>query len=397
MKLLFLTPQLPFPPHQGTTLRNYNLIRYLAQNHSITLISFGTRAELESENALRGICKRIVTSEPPRRSLFQRLISTFVTPQPDMALRLASSEMLARVRDVLRADPADWAQVEGIEMAPYLGQLGRLPCLFDDHNAEYALQKTAFQSDAQSPRRWHSALYSFIQWQKLARYERRMCLDSRAVVAVSQKDADALRLLDERIQPVVIPNGVDIEYFRPNDVDSNQLSLVFTGKMDYRPNIDAMVWFCEEIFPRLVTEVSKVRLEIVGQKPTTQIMGLAREGQIHVTGRVDDTRPFVSKAAVYVAPLRMGSGTRLKILEAMAMGKAIVSTTRGAEGIEVQGGRDLLLADSPSEFADAIVSLFHDSTQRHRIGLNARRVAEEKYAWGKIVPKFEEIYQNPKI
>lgn len=332
----------------------------------------------------------------------QRALTTLVNPLPDMALRLESKILRRQLADLLRKKDYDVIQVEGIEMAPYAPSPGphHKPLLFDDHNAEYALQRTAFQSDIRNPSRWHAALYSLIQWKKLERYERQTCKVADAVVTCSGADQDAIKSLlkqgDTTQDPAVIPNGVDVDYYVPSDLvcakPLAELSIVFTGKMDFRPNIDAMLWFCEEILPRIRAEIPLAHITIVGQKPVPKILARRARGVVEITGWVSDVRPYVADAALYVVPLRMGSGTRLKVLEAMSMGKAIVSTTRGIEGIELTDGRDVIVSDSAPDFAKSCISLLRDPTRCRELGNAARRVAVGKYDWKTIVPSFDEIY-----
>ncbi|MEW5718372.1 MAG: glycosyltransferase [Chloroflexota bacterium] len=407
MRLLILTPQLPYPPQQGTTIRNFNIIKHLAPRHEITLVSFGTPEELQNAAPLRALCRRIEIAPYPARALAQRAWTTFTSPLPDMALRLKSAPMHAVVNS-LRGEAFDIIQVEGIEMARYALQSKienpQPKIVFDEHNAEYVLQRTTFESDARRVTRWYAALYSLIQWKKLERYERACCHRADQIVACSDADARAIaallnpksEIINHKSEISVIPNGVDTEFYVPSDqVCAKPLAeraLVFTGKMDFRPNIDAMTWFAAEILPRLRAEIPHARLIIVGQKPAPRIRALQQQPGIEVTGWVADTRPYVSDAAVYVVPLRMGSGTRLKVLEAMAMGKAIVSTTRGVEGIALTPGRDALVADTPTEFARVVVTLLRDPERRHELGRHARTLAEEKYDWRKIIPQFEQVY-----
>ncbi len=431
VKLLLLTPQLPYPPHQGTTIRNFHILKHLAQSHAVTLLSFGTPAELENAAPLRALCQRIEIAPYPARTLRTRAFTTFFSPLPDMALRLHSQPLRAQLRELLGREKFDLVQVEGIEMAecwrlevrrwkleksrrfqpptsnfqPLDFAQGVPPTsIFDDHNAEYALQRTAFESDARNPRRWHAALYSWIQWQKLARYERNICASANHVVVCSNADADALRALfksairNPQSAITVLPNGVDTTYFVPSDAvcakPLAEYALVYSGKMDYRPNIDAMLWFCRDILPRVRAEIPHAHIVIVGQKPAPQIRALAKPESVQVTDAVPDTRPFFADAALYVAPIRMGSGTRLKVLEAMAMGKAIVSTTRGVEGIELVPNRDAVLADSPDSFARAVAELLRDPDRRRALGASARKLAEHKYDWRVILPKLDEVYEK---
>lgn len=401
MKLFFLTPQLPYPPQQGTTIRNFNIIKHLAPRHKISLISFGTPDELANAEPLRGLCQRIDIAPYPARSLTQRAWTTLTSQLPDMALRLKSEKMHATVARIVREEQFDIVQVEGIEMARYVTNLksqnSESKLVFDEHNAEYVLQRTAFESDVRLPKRWHGALYSLIQWKKLEQYERAICQRADHIIACSDKDAGFIKtLLNSKSKITVIPNGVDTRHFVPSDEvcakPLAEVSMVYAGKMDFRPNIDAMTWFAADILPRIRAEIPLAHLVIVGQKPAPRIVALKKDPGVEITGWVADTRPFVADAAVYVVPLRMGSGTRLKVLEAMAMGKAIVSTTRGVEGIDCTPGRDVVIADTPATFARVAIDLLRDPARRRWLGHNARALAESKYDWRVIVPAFERVY-----
>lgn len=424
MKLLLLTPQLPYPPQQGTTLRNFNIIKHLAPRHAITLLSFGTPDELQNAAPLRDLCQRIETAPYPTRSLRQRAWTTLTSPLPDMALRLQSTALHAKFDALVHAESFDIIQIEGIEMARYAlnpqSPISNLQLVFDDHNAEYVLQRTAFQADVRHPARWHAALYSLIQWKKLERYERALCHLAHRIVVCSEADARALRVLlgnreseaEGNVQRsvfsetdvgrqssvvgqgkiTVIPNGVDTEFYTPREPARDEPTLVFTGKMDFRPNVDAMLWFAREILPRVRAAIPHARLIIVGQKPTPPIRALAHQPGITVTGWVADTRPYIADAAIYVVPLRMGSGTRLKVLEAMAMGKAIVSTPRGIAGLELIPHREIVLADTADDFARAIIALWRAPAHRRVLGRNARARAEARYDWRHIIPQFEAVY-----
>jgi len=405
-RILFLTPQLPYPPHQGTTIRNFNLIRHLAARHEIHLLSFvHSLDELAAAGPLRELCRRVEGVPAPRRTTVGRAVSLFTTRLPDMALRLPSPEFRAHLKAWLREAAYDVIQVEGIEMARYglwppeAADLRALSpsalWVFDDHNAEYVLQQRAFQTDARRPRRWVGALYSLIQWQKLRRYERAVCRAADRVVAVSETDAAALRRLMPDLPVIVVPNGVDTEHYHPDAVVPlpDAPHLVFTGKMDFRPNVDAVTWFCAEILPRVRESRPEARFAIVGRDPSPAVQALATDPGVMVTGYVDDTRPYIAGAAVYVVPLRMGGGTRLKMLEAMAMGKAIVTTRVGAEGIELTPGQHALLADDADEFARHVVALLADPTRRRAMGQAARELVVRRYDWRAIVPRLEAAYE----
>ena len=454
MNILFLTPQLPYPPHQGTTIRNFSFIRYLAEHHTIDLISFTTPNEaLTARNPLHQYCRQIATVPQPVRALRRRAIDTIRSPRPDMALRLESASMHALVAEWVRTNQYDIVQVEGIEMAQYGLQViasisgnAKPALVFDDHNCEYLLQKRNAQTDLRQPRRWVAAAYSLIQWCKLRSYEAYICRAANEVVAVSHTDQHVLQRLVPNTSITVVHNGIDTAQYHatdaaqqnviqqddieqdndarqpvqnslthhvdaaPRDTAPKEALLVFTGKMDYRPNIDAMLWFGRDVFPRVQMQMSNVRLLIVGMNPHPRLDELRENPYIELTGAVDDTRPYIRAADVYIIPMRVGGGTRFKVLEAMASGKAIVSTSLGVEGIQVECGRELLLADTPQAFAQAILRLLPSWASKsrdtgdtianeavllgNRLGENARGFVAANYEWRQIIPILERLYER---
>jgi glycosyltransferase involved in cell wall biosynthesis len=325
-----------------------------------------------------------------------------VTSKPDMALRLASDEYAHKLARCLAREAFDVVHVEGIEMAPYIDTVrraGTRPLIvFDDHNCEYLLQKRAFFTDLRIPARWPGAAYSFVQWLRLRRYEAQACRRADRVVAVSEADAAALHRLVSGVQVTVAPNGIDTRAYRPEipnpKPQGQSCELVFTGTMDFRPNVDAVLWFAQEVLPRVRAQVPDVRFLAVGQRPHRRLDVLRGDPAVTMTGFVEDTRPYITDAAVYVVPLRMGGGTRFKILEAMAMGKPVVSTRLGAEGFPVTHGQELLLADEPEEFAAAVVLLLNSLESREALGRAGRAFVEEGYDWRAIVPLVEEVYES---
>jgi glycosyltransferase involved in cell wall biosynthesis len=424
-KVLILTPQFPYPPHQGTTIRNYNLIAGLAKNHEVHLLSFGD--PLKSRGTpLDHLCRSVQVVPAPQRSTRQRLAGLLLSPLPDLAQRLPSADFGAALGATLEREGPDVVEVEGIELAEYLFQVARLrgsrqrpSLILDDHNAEYVLQQRACETDARQlwpwgrggdeldrpgapggmgkGRRLAGALYSLIQWRRLRRYERRACLVADQVVAVSEADANALRALVRGLDPVVVPNGVDVDFYSapppplPGRPGPEPCDLVFTGKMDFRPNVDAALWFAHHVLPLIRREAPSVRFWIVGQNPHPRLEPLSADPAVEVTGWVEDVRPYIAAAAAYVVPLRIGGGTRLKVLEAMAMGKAIVSTTLGCEGFEVVDGQELLIADAPSPFASAVLQVVRQPEVREHLGCAARHFASSRYDWSAILPRLEQI------
>jgi glycosyltransferase involved in cell wall biosynthesis len=316
-----------------------------------------------------------------------------------MALRLDTPEMHARLAEMLAASEYDVLQVEGIEMTPYALRLprARRPFLvFDNHNAEYLLQQRAFQTDVRQPGRWVGAAYSLAQWRKLAGYERRVCRDADRVIAVSEADRAALLTLAPGLDVTIVSNGVDLAFYRPGAVAAlaqmRPGALVFTGKMDYRPNVDAVTWFADAVLPLVRQRVPEAHFWVVGQQPHARLAALAGRDDVTITGRVPDVRPYIAGAGAYVVPLRIGGGTRLKVLEAMAMGQALVSTRLGCDGFDFTDGREVRYADTPEEFAQAIEALTRDREAADGLGRNARAFVEANYGWEAIIPQLESVY-----
>ncbi len=404
MRILFLTPQLPYPPQKGTALRNWGLISGLAERHQVSLLSFQAPGQAPRPAPLLSqVCARVETVPQPERALGDRLRDMLATRQPDMALRLASESYARRLTGWLAREHFDVVHVEGIELAPYLDVIEaarpRPFIIFDDHNCEYLLQKRACLTDLRIPARWPGAAYSLVQWRRLLRYEAETCRRADRVLAVSEADAVALRELIPALDVIVVPNGIDTRAYRPETpISKSQIpKLVFTGTMDFRPNVDAVLWFAREVLPLVQAEVAEARFVVVGQRPHTRLDELRDDPAITLTGWVEDTRPYIAEAAVYVAPLRMGGGTRLKLLEAMAMGKPVVATRLGAEGYPVTHGRELLLADTPADFAAAVVGLLRAPGKRVELGRAGRAFVEERYDWRVIVPQVEAVYPPVRV
>ncbi len=399
MRILLLTPQLPYPPHQGTSLRNFNLIAQLARRHTVCLLSFREPDQsLEQAGPLRELCEWVETLPVPSRGTGLRLKQMLTTRRPDMSWRLWSPEFAQRLAHRLAESAFDVVQVEGIELAPYIPTIqaaDSTPLLvYDDHNAEWLLQKRACLTDLRSPRRWPAAAYSFVQWKRLKGYEANACRRADVVVAASEADADAIHQVAPEIEITIVPNGVDLgEYTGYNGV-TQDYDLVFTGKMDFRPNIDAMLWFCQEVLPLIQNSWPSAKLAIVGQRPHKRLEPLRSLRGVTITGWVDDVRPYIAGACVYVAPLRVGGGTRLKLLQALAMATPVVATTLGAEGFPIRDGEHLMLADSAEDFALAVLALKNDRAERDHLSSAGLEFVQSAYGWDRLVPKLEELYRR---
>jgi glycosyltransferase involved in cell wall biosynthesis len=262
---------------------------------------------------------------------------------------------------------------------------GRVPVVLFEHNVEYQIWQ---RLSAIEPAWWRRGLFE-IEWRKVRRRERVICERADLTIAVSDADRQRLAALAPRARVTSIPTGVDTDFFHPTNTWETADRLVFTGSMDWHPNEDAIAYFADSILPRIRREVPTVSLAVVGRRPSDRLKAIAKAAGIYVTGTVDDVRPYIAEAAVYVVPLRAGGGTRLKIFEALAMRKAVVSTTVGAEGLGLTPDREFVAADDADSFAAAVVSLLWDPARRRALGCAGRALVESRYSWQHVAREFE--------
>ena len=404
-RILVLTPQRPHRARQGAAIRNWNLMAQLARRHDLDLLTFLGPDEPGEESATgRGgpgePWQREVTVRAPRRSWRRRAGVLLLSGRADMADRLWSPAFARHFREMVRTGGYDIVQAEGIELARYLLLLAGLPgeqrplLVFDDHNAEYVLQRRAAAADLRRVGRWPAGLYSLIQWWRLRALERRTLRACDLTVCVSEADAEAVQALARERPIVVAPNGADTDYYAPEAAPARppRFDLVFSGTFAYRPNIDAARWFTDAVWPRLRARRRELRLALVGRDPTPEVTRLVHREGVAVTGSVADDRPYFAGATVYILPMRYGGGVRLKLLNALAMGCAVVTTSAGGEGVPLRDGEHLLVADGEEPFAAAIERLLDDPDLRARLGAAGRAFVREHYDWAGIVARLEAAY-----
>lgn len=402
MRILYLTAQLPEPPHAGGTLRTNGLLRGVhTAGHEIHVLSFADpEALVTNRAALDEFCASIEVVQPPRRRLTHRLRDLLLTRAADMQRRFTSTLYEERLRAILSGTSFDLIQIESLEMAAYLPIIKQVqpktPVIYDSFNAEYDLQRTIFQIDRRNVRRLTGAVYSFIQWRRLTRFERQVCHTVDHIIAVSEADAEAFKQLAPGRPVSVVPNGIHTAPYAHIDSSLNlgPCALVFTGSMNYRPNVDAALWFAEQVLDKVRARVPEAKFFIVGSQPHARLDSLRQRPDVEITGWVSEVKPFLHAAAIYVVPLRMGSGTRLKLLQAMAAGCAIVSTTIGAQGLQVTHKQHLLLANTASDFAKAIIELLENPSERDFLRQNGASYVKMDYDWSVIVPRLLCIYQQ---
>jgi sugar transferase (PEP-CTERM/EpsH1 system associated) len=401
VQILFVTPNLPYPPHQGGAIRIYGFLKELHKaGHEITLLSFlGEDTPLTPDNPLNIVCKQIITLPTPAHSLAKRVMTIALTNKADIANRLYDATMEQTLLDQLAQHPYDLIQIEGIEVGSYLlaakSHFPQIPIVYDAHNAETDLQRFFAEITLTHLKQLPSALYSRIQSQRIELFERELITKADKVVSVSEEDQAILRRLSNMAKVEVVPNGIFTADYEPT-VSATHLelkpnALVFTGKMDYRPNIDAVMWFVDEVLP-LIERYTHVHFYIVGQKPHPRLEALRSHPNVTLTGWVPEILPYLLQSSLYVAPLRIGSGTRLKLLEAMAAKCAIVATPIAASGLGNQINNYLTLADKPQEFANSVLELLQDPTRRQTMGAKAHEYVNEHYDWSVIAPRLLKVY-----
>jgi glycosyltransferase involved in cell wall biosynthesis len=378
-----------WPPNTGGRLRSLHMIDELSRRHRVTLVTtHPPTAEAGGLAARLSACE--VDSRPyaPAKQGTARftvaVARSWTTRYPADLWRWRIPEVRALVRRKL-SEGADLCVADFLVAMPNLPVRTAVPIVLFEHNVEYMIWKRLHEVEKSPARRALLAL----EWRKMRAYEARACARAGLTVAVSEPDGALLRASAPGADVRAIPTGVDTVYFHPNGGGEAPATLVFTGSMDWYPNEDAIIYFIESILPGIRREVPGVSLAVVGRDPSERLRAAAAAAGIHMTGTVPDVRPYVAQAMVYVVPLRVGGGTRLKIFEALAMGKAVVSTRVGAEGLPLVPGQHFLEADSPEGFAREVVTLLSDPGRRRTLGLAGRRLMEERYSWSHVAREFE--------
>jgi len=390
MKILVITTKSPYPLNEGRALRTYNLIREMARQHELHLISFVQDAlDVNGIDHMRSICKS-VTAVPlylgwRKAKLAVDLALELVRPEPVAILKYQDRAMAAAIRQAMQTHAYDLVHLDMLHLATYLPLIGKTPTLLMEHNVETQIIQRRADTERPGLKRW----YLQRQARKLRDFEAHACRSASKVVAVSDNDVEQLEALTGRRDIVCVPNGVDTDFFTPPALSKNTpqdiaqpRSLVYVGGFTWYPNQDAIEYFCKEIFPAIRREAPDVVLRVIGRyRDNAVTAALQAQGGVELCGLVDDIRPYVHGASAYIVPLRIGGGTRLKILDALAMGKAIVSTAIGCEGIAVTPDHDILVADEPATFAQAVLSLLNDPARAKALGQHGRTLVEQRYDW----------------
>jgi glycosyltransferase involved in cell wall biosynthesis len=391
VNILFLTQVLPYPPDSGPKIKTWNVLRFLAQKHDITLVSFVRGDQQEDEAQLARYCRAVYTV-PIERTILndgRAVLYSLVSGIPWMMARDDRRAMRRLVERVAADTAFDIVHADQLNMAQYAARLNA-PKVLDEHNALWLLYRRLASRIKPGVRRWMLER----DWRLLKRYEGRIVREFDAVLAVSDEDRAALQEATGVARPItVIPIAIDTDQVSVVERRAGANHLLHMGTMYWPPNIDGVTWFIEEIYPLIRRHRPDVVLDVVGSRPPPHLVRLGeQDAGICVPGYVADPTPYLEQAAAFLVPLRAGGGMRVKILNALAQGLPIVSTTLGAEGIAVTPGKNILLADTPKEFADAVLRLLHDPALAGRLGAAGRRLAEEQYDYRVTCSPLEDVY-----
>jgi glycosyltransferase involved in cell wall biosynthesis len=394
MNILFLSRWLPYPPENGSKIRIFNLLRQLSSQHEISLLAFQDRPRTATgpvaAEALGRVCRSIrIIPYRPFRPDSVRAWSGFLSPQPRSLVDTYSPAMAQAVDEALNRTHYDLVIASQLDMIPYAASIRDLPLLFEEIELS-----TYWDAVHRSDRPIHQAR-ALLTWIKLCRYLRTTLPAAAACTVVSARERALVQRAVPGYGPVeVIPNAVDLRDLTGDFGPPTPDTLIFTGALTYSPNYDAMRYFLERIYPRILAAAPGLRLRITGRTDGVDLTPLARWPGVELTGYLADVRPLVARSWVSVVPIRLGGGTRLKILESLALGTPVVSTPKGAEGLEVTDGRDILLADTAELFARQVVELLRSSDRRRELSAAGRRLIAERYDWRVIGQRLNALVRD---
>jgi glycosyltransferase involved in cell wall biosynthesis len=362
------------------------MVRWLAERHKLTVLAYAGPDDQDRVEALRKTgaqVNAVIRPEPSPAAKRRAQFTSLLSPLSFQRQSLQSPAMQAEINRLNVEQGFDVIQVESSQMCGFTYP-SHIKLLLDEHNIEYELLYRTFQTESSPVRK----LYNWLEFHKFRREEQRSWLRADGCILTSDREEVILRQLMPGKPTTVVPNGVDVDFFQPTTPDVDPDSIVYVGVMHYRPNVDAALYFIREILPHVLRVRPSARFTIVGGGAPDELLRLAGPNVVF-TDTVPDTRPYVSRAAAFVVPLRMGSGTRLKVLEGLAMSRPLVSTSLGCEGIDAVDGQHLLIADEPTAFASAVLRVLEDRDLAARLGRGGRELVEGAYSWSSVLERLE--------
>ncbi|MCL4262323.1 MAG: glycosyltransferase [Anaerolineae bacterium] len=388
MQILFLSRWFPYPPHNGSKLRILNLLRALASRHEVTLISFNDQPEKEADlSGLAAICRDVhVIPWRPYNPDSGRARLGFFNTTPRFIMDTFSPEMKSCIEEVLAHGRTELIIASQIDMAAYFATFGNVPALFEE--AEVG---TLYEQFIHARSLKNKARYG-LTWGKHRYFLQQVLAHFRACTVVSAREKELLATAVTPHTPItIIPNCIDLADYGDVHETAVPHTLIFTGAFTYQPNYEAMVWFLEKVWPHVLARIPDAQLTITGNHAD---LPLPTTHHVTLTGFVDDVRPYIVRAWASLVPIWTGGGTRLKILEAMALGTPVIATGKGAEGLDAVPGKHLLVADAAEDYATAVIQLLQNATLRHTISQNAAIFVAERYNWSVVAPRFLEVVER---
>ncbi len=392
MKILLLTQVLPYPPDSGPKVKTWNVLKYLRLHHEVTLVSFVRGDQSKEIEHLKKFCNA-VHAIPMERGLLNdglALLESLLTGQPWLISRDRRTGMHELISKVTQEEQFDVVHADQLNMAQYAEPVKASKRVLDEHNAMWLLYRRMAETMPQGLKKWLLER----DWRLLRTYEGRICREFNAVIAVSDVDRDALReVAGDSARLFVMPIAVDTDEFRPIRRAEDANRIVHVGTMFWPPNVDGILWFAREVLPIIRRSKPDVEFDIIGARPPQEVIELEqRDRRTHVTGYVEDVEPYLARAGVMIVPLRAGGGMRVKILNALSQALPVVTTTIGCEGISVEDGKHVLIADQPQDFADAVVRLLDHRSLADRLGENGRAFIKTCYDLQTVCATLEQAY-----
>jgi glycosyltransferase involved in cell wall biosynthesis len=398
MNILFLSTENPYPPDGGHHLRTFNVLKILADRHKIYFVGF-TQDErgLKYVAEIKKFCETVdiykVSKTGYNKDFLLLACKNMFSKYPLIAQRYFVKQARKRIEEILVNRSVNLVHMDMLALGLYRGDLKDAPAILTNHNVE----SLRLYRWAESEKNLLTKSFIFYQYLKLRAFEQKSCPEFDRCVVVSEHDRNYLKNLCGMDNFVVIPNGVDIHYFKPKPGEVKRNHLVWVGGMTGPYNSDAVDFFLEKVWPAIKYGAPEATIDFAGGGPTQKLRNKAlEEDSIKVLGYVSDIRPIVQRASVFVAPIRIGSGTKIKLLNAMAQAKAVVATTIAAEGIDVSPGQNILIADEPEAFAEKVLYLLRNEEIARKMGEEARELIERKYSWDLIAENIHGIYEHCK-
>lgn len=395
MKILIACKEFPHSKVIGGPILIYNRLKYLAKNHFVSLTAFSKPGDEIHIPSVQPLCHDLrLVPLPPKRSPLKTAVDFIASPVPNYFLRVhGSAEMAHTIAEMVKKDNYDFVIAEYSAMGQFLHENPELPPtrrIMSVHECYYMARLKSFRHHKLGLDKLKEA----INLKGLKKYEFDMYRNADKVLTLTPQGKNELLAISPDLDIAIVPHGVDVEAFSFSPEAEEKYSLVFLGNYLHYPNVDAILYFHETIWPGLKKALPRLKFYVVGQAPPPEITRLSADKSIVVTGKVDDVTPYLRRGKVFICPVRLGGGFRGKILEAMALGRPVVSTRLGAEGIPALSGENIILADTPDDFVKGIADLIENADLYRRIQNNARKLMEDHYAWEKGVARLEIVLED---